>query len=167
MGFLSNPKLPYGVRIAELVFGLVFLILICYAGVHRGWWTNINGALAVGVITSVITFGVTGYGIFLHHRQNPFAGGSKLATLARVFAEIITALLWVATATLMLRHKGGCENRSIDGIYCRANKKWVDRPLVTWTVAIAFSFVQIVLFVLSAALAFVESRRNRVSGSGA
>lgn len=48
MGFLSNPKLPYGVRIAELVFGLGFLILICYAGVHRGWWTNINGALAVG-----------------------------------------------------------------------------------------------------------------------
>lgn len=92
------------------------------------------------VITSVITFGVTGYGIFLHHRGNPFAGGSKLATLARIFAEIITALLWVATATLMLRHKAGCEHRELE--YCRPNKKWVDRPLVTWTVAIAFSFIQ-------------------------
>ena len=97
------------------------------------------------VITSVITFGVTGYGIFLHHRGNPFAGGSKLATLARVFAEIITALLWVATATLMLRHKAGCEHR--DGILCRQGKQWVDRPIVTWTVAIAFSFIQ--MFVVS------------------
>ena len=99
------------------------------------------------VITSVITFGVTGYGIFLHHRGNPFAGGSKLATLARFFAEIITALLWVATATLMLRHKGGCENRVAE--YCRDGKKWVDRPLVTWTVAIAFSFIQMFVVLLS------------------
>lgn len=93
------------------------------------------------VITSVITFGVTGYGIFLHHRGNPFAGGSKLATLARIFVDIITALLWVATATLMLRHKGGCEHR-INTVYCRPNKKWVDRPLASWTVAIVFSFIQ-------------------------
>lgn len=101
------------------------------------------------VITSVITFGVTGYGIFLHHRKNPFAGGSKLATLARFFAEIITALLWVATATLMLRHKGGCEHRVEGSVYCRPNKKWVDRPLVTWTVAIAFSFIQMFVVLLS------------------
>lgn len=100
------------------------------------------------VITSVITFGVAGYGIFLHHRGNPFAGGSKLATIARFFAEIITALLWVATATLMLRHKSGCEHM-IDGVYCRPNKKWVDRPLVTWTVAIAFSFIQMFVVLLS------------------
>lgn len=99
------------------------------------------------VITSVITFGVAGYGIFLHHRGNPFAGGSKLATIARFFAEIITALLWVATATLMLRHKSGCENRI--GEYCPHNKKWVDRPLVTWTVAIAFSFIQMFVVPLS------------------
>lgn len=103
---------------------------------------------AAKVITSVITFGVTGYGIFLHHRGNPFAGGSKLATLAKFFVDIITALLWVATATLMLRHKGGCEHR-IDGVYCPRNKKWVDRPLVTWTVAIAFSFIQMFVALLS------------------
>lgn len=101
------------------------------------------------VITSVITFGVTGYGIFLHHRGNPFAGGSKLATLTRVFAEIITALLWVATATLMLRHKGGCEHRTLDGEFCRNNIKWVNRPLVTWTVAIAFSFIEMSVILLA------------------
>lgn len=94
------------------------------------------------VITSVITFGVTGYGIFLHQRGNPFAGGSKLATLTRVLAEIITGLLWVATATLMLRHKSGCENKAPFSEYCWRNIRFVDRPLVTWTVAIAFSFIE-------------------------
>lgn len=48
MGVLSNPKLPYFVRIAQLVLSIGFLILISYAGTHRGWWKDINGALAVG-----------------------------------------------------------------------------------------------------------------------
>lgn len=48
MGFLNNPKLPYLVRIGQLAFAIGFLILISYAGTHRGWWGNINGALAVG-----------------------------------------------------------------------------------------------------------------------
>ena len=48
MGFFSNPKFVYFLRIAQLLVSLGFLILICYAGVHRGWWKNINGAIAVG-----------------------------------------------------------------------------------------------------------------------
>ena len=48
MGFLSNPKLPYFVRIGQLAIAIGFLILICYSGTHRGWWRNINGAIAVG-----------------------------------------------------------------------------------------------------------------------
>lgn len=47
MGFLSNPKLPYFVRIAQILFAIGVLILVSYAGVHRGWWKDINGALAV------------------------------------------------------------------------------------------------------------------------
>lgn len=50
MGILSNPKVPYTVRLVQLGFGIAYLVLICYAGVHRGWWSNINGALAVGGI---------------------------------------------------------------------------------------------------------------------
>lgn len=101
------------------------------------------------VITSVITFGVTGYALFLHHRGNPFAGGSKLANLARFFADIITALLWVATATLMLRHKSGCEGGGPNKLCLPHSIRWEDRPLVTWTVAIAFSFVQMFVVLLS------------------
>lgn len=48
MGLFTNPKILYFLRIAQLLISLGFLILVCYAGVHRGWWKNINGALAVG-----------------------------------------------------------------------------------------------------------------------
>lgn len=48
MGFFNSPKLQYYLRIAQLAFALAFLIVISYAGVHRGWWRNINAALAVG-----------------------------------------------------------------------------------------------------------------------
>ena len=48
MPSLSHPKALYFVRIAQLAFSLAFLVLICWSGVHRAWWTNINGALAVG-----------------------------------------------------------------------------------------------------------------------
>lgn len=48
MGLFSNPKIPYFVRIAQLLLSIGFLVLISYAGAHRGWWKGINGALAVG-----------------------------------------------------------------------------------------------------------------------
>lgn len=48
MSILSNPKSLYGARIWQFGFALGVLVLVSYAGVHRGWWPNINGALAVG-----------------------------------------------------------------------------------------------------------------------
>lgn len=48
MSILSNPRTLYFTRILQLLFGIGFLVLISDAGVHRGWWDNINGALAVG-----------------------------------------------------------------------------------------------------------------------
>ena len=42
----GNPL--YFVRIAQLLFGIGFLILVADASVHRGWWNNINGAVALG-----------------------------------------------------------------------------------------------------------------------
>ena len=47
MSILSNPKSLYGARVWQFAFAVGVLVLISYAGVHRGWWPNINGALAV------------------------------------------------------------------------------------------------------------------------
>ncbi len=49
MGFFGNhPKLLYFVRLLQICLASATLVFICYDGVHRGWWNNINGALAVG-----------------------------------------------------------------------------------------------------------------------
>lgn len=45
---LSSPKTIYFSRIGQLAFAIGFLIILSYCGVHRAWWNNINGAIAVG-----------------------------------------------------------------------------------------------------------------------
>ena len=46
--FSDHPKLLYFIRLLQICLAIVILILICYGGVHRGWWSNIDGPLAVG-----------------------------------------------------------------------------------------------------------------------
>lgn len=160
MSFLSNPRTLYTTRITQFVFGAAFLILICYSGVHRGWWTSINGPLAVGVIASIATFTVTLHNIITTHmKSNPFSGGSATRTAIRMAAEALVFLLWIATAVLMLRPKGGCpeeDNRSsdypvhipnADGVnVCATGENsfylWSDQPRTEWNIAVAFDFVE-------------------------
>ncbi|KAK3171614.1 hypothetical protein OEA41_003698 [Lepraria neglecta] len=154
MSILSNPKSLYGARIWQFGFAIGVLVLVSYAGVHRGWWPNINGALAVGVISAILTFAITLHAIISHHlNRNPFSGGSTMRTILRIAIEIIILLLWVATATLMLRPKN-CFYRHVngDGVdTCFANTHdaendgghpWTDQPTISWAVGIAFSFVE-------------------------
>ncbi|KAI4203598.1 MAG: hypothetical protein LQ350_001788 [Teloschistes chrysophthalmus] len=160
MSFLSSPKILYVGRIIQLILGVLFLVLICYDGTHRSWWTGINGALAVGVIASIFTFAVSVHTIFTHHRSNPFSGGSAMYTIARLLAEIVVFLLWIAAAGVMIRdvkHPGGCENFGPDTNhkdgpnYCwrvpfpktESNPRRYDsRPLKTWDTAIAAALVE-------------------------
>lgn len=48
MGFLESPKLLYFVRLLQIFFSTAFLVLVCFAGTHRGWWNNLDGPLALG-----------------------------------------------------------------------------------------------------------------------
>ena len=63
-------------------------------------------------------------------------------------AEVFIFFLWIATATLMLRPKGGCKDRVPEGgrDVCpeagKSVKNWTDQPVITWDIAIAFTFVQ-------------------------
>ncbi|KAL8935628.1 MAG: hypothetical protein Q9216_005334, partial [Gyalolechia sp. 2 TL-2023] len=153
MSILGNPKILYFTRIAQLVLGIVFLVLICYDGTHRAWWRNINGPLAVGVITSIATFVVTAYSIFTHHRSNPFSGGTATITIARIAAEVLVCLLWIASAALMLRPRGGCEQKhpptdvDTETQYCwnddwKDGKRYDDQPIATWNTGIAIALVE-------------------------
>ena len=161
MSILSNPRTLYITRITQFLFGAAFLILICYAGVHRGWWTSINGPLAVGVIASIATFTLTLHNLITTHlKSDPFSGGSATRTVIRMAAEALVFLLWIATAVLMLRPKGGCpeeDHRSSDypvhipknddGLNVCATGPdsghlWSDQPRTEWNIAVAFDFVE-------------------------
>ena len=48
MSILQNPKLLFLGRIAQLCIAIAFFVLMCWSGAHRGWWNQLNGALAVG-----------------------------------------------------------------------------------------------------------------------
>lgn len=177
MSFLGNPKVLYGTRIAQLLLGIAFLVLVCYSGTHRAWWTSVNGPLAVGVIASIFTFAVTIYSMYVsarpdcpcrslraflrhggvdrlaprfsHHRSNPFSGGTATITIARLAVEVVVFLLWVATAALMLRPRGGCENKHkpTETVFCW-NDAWADpkrydnQPIRTWDTAIGISLIE-------------------------
>ena len=76
-----------------------------------------------------------------------------MRTIFRIAIEMIMLLLWVATATLMLRPKN-CFYRHVngDGVdTCFANAHdaendgghpWTDQPTISWAVGTAFSFVE-------------------------
>ncbi|KAL6722301.1 hypothetical protein ACLMJK_001408 [Lecanora helva] len=172
---MASGRILYFLRIAQLLFGIGFLILISDASVHRGWWDNINGAVAVGVVATVATFALTLHGLIVHHlKKNPFSGGSTIRTVIRLALEIIVFLLWVAAVALMLRGKDGCDDVVTDkktGIKgCiyedeRKDKLYSDRPLARWDIGIAFAFVEIVTFLASTFFVFKEDRATKGSGN--
>lgn len=101
------------------------------------------------VIAFLFTALLTIHTIITHHRSNPFSATGKLYTVLRVALEILTLLLWIATAGLMLRPKAGCEEevkyKGLDACgdgsgNFRAYRN--ERPNISWDLGIAFSFVE-------------------------
>lgn len=147
---LSKPNLLFSVRCFQLAFALAFLIVISYSSVHRGWWNNITGDIAIGVITSILTLAICAHALFTHIRSNPFSSRGAVFQIARLALEALTFLLWVATAVLMFRHKGGCEGeRAVTEagitVCYYDDKHWKlhsDRPQTPWFVGTAFDLVE-------------------------
>ncbi|MCJ1278241.1 hypothetical protein MMC21_006056 [Puttea exsequens] len=166
MSILTNPKSLFVARIIQIGFAIVFLVLVCYSGVHRGWWNNINGPLAVGVIATIFTLALAIFSVVTSRKQNPFSGGTRTRTVMLLAGEIVVFLLWVASAVLMLRSKGGCADWvTMEGTaYCPDKKKRDDVPNIQWFISVAFAFVEIVSFVLTALLVFKGDRETKVTG---
>lgn len=43
-----SPAYLFNTRILQIVLALVYLILLSYSGVHRGWWLNLSQPLGFG-----------------------------------------------------------------------------------------------------------------------
>ena len=43
-----SPTYFFNVRILQVALALVYLILVCYSGVHHGYWNNLVQPLSFG-----------------------------------------------------------------------------------------------------------------------
>jgi len=156
MDTLRNPKILFATRIGQLVFAVAYLILVSWCGTHRGYWnSNVTGAIAIGVIATLFTFIVTAHGIWIYTRHNPFAGHGKVYTWTRLGLELFMILIWIGSASLMLRNKGEDYSQVLNL-----------PPFVQWDICIAFTFVEIVSFMVSTILVFVEDHTGKSTSGG-
>ena len=109
------------------------------------------------VVAVLFTFAVAIQTVFQHHRgSNPFAAHGTIYTIVRLVIEIIVFLLWIGSAALALRPHSGCDTEKGQrgpgpngedwcwGKPGQADPHWdyTNQPLITWAIAIAFSFVE-------------------------
>ena len=47
-GQTISPSYLFNVRIIQVALALVYLVLLCYSGVHHGWWLNLRQPLGFG-----------------------------------------------------------------------------------------------------------------------
>ncbi|KAI9802299.1 MAG: hypothetical protein M1833_001805 [Piccolia ochrophora] len=145
----SGMKTPLVARYLQILLALIYFVLLCYASTHKGYWTDIRGPIALGVIVSLLTFGAVGYAIFCLHR-GILAFGGKI--FIRIPLELVLALAWIGSGVLMLRSdKGHSTDSSFDQ----------DPPWPMWYVCVALAFIEGVSFLGAAFLVFKEGRGNK------
>ena len=49
-----SPYYLFNIRIPQVVVAIIYLTLLCYCGVHHGWWLNLQAPLGIGSACSPI-----------------------------------------------------------------------------------------------------------------
>ncbi|MCJ1357371.1 MAG: hypothetical protein MMC33_007367 [Icmadophila ericetorum] len=155
MSILQNPKLLFLGRIAQLCIAIAFFVLMCWSGAHRGWWNQLNGALAVGAIASIFTFAITAHGIYIRYRSNPFSSHGKVYSIARICLEAFMILLWIGAVGTNFGPKGFQQGDSILQF----------PPTVTWDICAALGIGEIISFMITTVLVFMEDRAEKANAS--
>ena len=128
-----NPKFLLPIRYIQLLFSILVLILLCYAGSNRGWWTNITAGLVLGIASSALALLATGYGIYTLHKSstNLFDGESMGKAVLVVTPDVLLLLMWAGTAALMIKPKGKNWRKPYDY-----------PPYFSWVAGIVLSIVE-------------------------
>jgi hypothetical protein len=104
------------------------LVVYTLALTHHPSYTQ---AYTATVIATLFTIFVTAHGIWCYSRKNPFAGHGRAYNIARMVLELFMILIWIGTASLMLRWK--------DEDYTQVLNL---PPFVQWDICIAFTFIE-------------------------
>ncbi|KAK5012033.1 hypothetical protein LTR60_004593, partial [Cryomyces antarcticus] len=146
MSVFMLPTRFLGALYLQFILVLIFFALLCYDGTYRGWWTDINAALALGSIAFVFTVVLSGFEIANH--KSAWIRNSKLVKFSLIVLYVLVALVWVATVVLYCRHKG------------KDFRKQFDRPpIASWIVATVVAVLEAVLFFFTAVTAAMDFKR--------
>ena len=153
-------------RIVQITLLIPFLILLAYCGTHRAWWTDIDGAIAIGGTSHIlhrfskddlinlclVIAAIPTLALSLTNTLLPF----KLRTSINLAIEILLFFLWATAVGLMLRPKTGCDDsknqyRDDDGGRCDPTGQWTletkwllrqNQPLWKWNLGAGFAAVE-------------------------
>jgi len=153
----DSQRILYILRIAQILLALVYLTLLCYSGVNRGWWLNLSQPLALGgtvhvkpktpatishtdtqtVTAAILTLPIAAPILFAYNSANAAADRRTFVLhYARVIAEWLLIALWAASFITMLLPKG----KNFQVLFQQP-------PYAEWDVAVALAgFETYVLF---------------------
>jgi hypothetical protein len=104
-----NPKALLPTRYIQILLTILFLILLCFAGINHGWWTDITAGLALGAISGGVALLSNSYSIYTLHQNssnNPFGGESVPRAVLVAAPDVMLLLLWAGTVAVMAKPKG-------------------------------------------------------------
>ncbi|KAI9759630.1 MAG: hypothetical protein M4579_002198 [Chaenotheca gracillima] len=156
---LTERRPQLGVRYTQLAVSVAFLVLMAWSNANRGYWekNDLTGPLALASIAFALTLVMLVYSLYTLHRGVVAMGGSKW--FVRVPVELLFVLLWGGSAGLMAAQPKGYDHD--------ATRWWKSPPTVEWGLAIAFGWLEFLLFLLTAVIVFLETRYSGKSGTGA
>lgn len=131
-----SPSYLFNVRILQVVLAVIYLILLCYCGVHHGWWLNLHQPLGFGISASLLTILIAIPDIL----KQDFTLKDKLSTylfhFLRVLFEFVLIALWCAAFVTMLLPKG----KDFRLLFHRP-------PYVQWDCAIVLAAIEVLIFI--------------------
>lgn len=83
------------------------------------------------MIASLFSFAVTGHGIYIHYRRNPFSSHGKVYRVARICLEAFIVLLWIGAVGTNFGPKGYDYNNVFDL-----------PPTITWAICAVLGIIE-------------------------
>lgn len=144
-GQTISPSYLFNVRILQVALALVYLVLLCYCGVHHGWWLNLHQPLSFGISASLLTILIAIPDILKRDFMLSTTLSTYLFHFVRVLVEFLLIALWCAAFVTMLLPKG----KDFRLLFHRP-------PYVQWYCAAVFAAIELTVFIWSMGLVLQE-----------
>ncbi|KAL2056127.1 hypothetical protein ABVK25_003770 [Lepraria finkii] len=91
-----SPTYFFNARSLQVTLALIYLILVCYSGVHHGYRNNLSQPLGLGISSSLLTILISIPSLLKRDLSTSTTVGSYVLRFMRVVFEFVMLALWVA-----------------------------------------------------------------------